>query len=100
VAGPLGWLNQSARYTGGSLVRRQAQDDPRGGANASGEVGDLGPTDPVTGVTRILTEAGSEESFYIDPSDDWRLLEDGSWASLDERMRSWPLAGPKPAEPD
>jgi len=37
--------------------------------------------DPEPGVTRVLAEEGWEESIYIDPEDDWRLLEDGSWAS-------------------
>jgi hypothetical protein len=61
---------------------------------------DQQPTDPEPGVTRVLTEEGWEESMYVDPSDDWRLLEDGSWCSPDGRTRSWPLAGPDPGEPD
>jgi len=56
--------------------------------------------DAEPGVTRVLTDEGWEESIYIDPEDDWRLLEDGSWASPDRRTRSWPLAGPEPASPD
>lgn len=60
---------------------------------------DLEPTEPEPGITRVLTEEGWEESIYIDPSDDWRLLEDGSWASPDGGIRSWPMAGPEPAEP-
>jgi hypothetical protein len=60
---------------------------------------DLQATDSEPGVTRVLTEEGWEESIYVDPGDDWRLLEDGSWASPDGRIRSWPLAGPEPPEP-
>jgi hypothetical protein len=56
--------------------------------------------DPEPGVTRVLTDEGWEVSIYIDPEDDWLLLEDGSWASPDGRTRSWPLAGPGSAEPD
>jgi hypothetical protein len=46
-----------------------------------------------------LTEEGWEEALYVDPSDDWSLLADGSWSSPDGRTRSWPLVGPEPAEP-
>jgi hypothetical protein len=59
---------------------------------------DVESGDPEPGVTRVLTEEGWEEAVYIDPGDDWRLLEDGSWASPDRRTRSWPLAGPEPPE--
>ena len=56
------------------------------------------PIDVEPGVTRVLTDEGWEESVYIDPDEDWRLLDDGSWASPDGRTRSWPLAGPEPVE--
>jgi hypothetical protein len=59
---------------------------------------DLDLTEPEPGVTRVLTEEGWEESIYIDPGEDWRLLDDGSWSSPDGHARSWPLAGPEPAE--
>ena len=53
------------------------------------------------GVTRVLTAEGWEESEYVDPGDDWRLLDDGSWSSPDGHVRSWPLAGPEPdADPE
>ena len=52
------------------------------------------------GVTRVLTDEGWEESIYIDPGDDWRLQDDGSWASPDGQTRSWPPAAPEPATPD
>jgi hypothetical protein len=55
--------------------------------------------DPEPGVTRVLTAEGWEAVDFVDPGDDWRLLEDGSWASPDGLTRSWPLAGPEPAEP-
>jgi hypothetical protein len=48
------------------------------------------------GVTRVLTDDGWEESIYVDPAEDWHLVEDGSWESPDRRTRSWPLAGPEP----
>lgn len=56
------------------------------------------PIDVEPGVTRVLTDEGWEESVYIDPDEDWRLLDDGSWSSPDGRTRSWPLAGPEPDE--
>jgi hypothetical protein len=62
-------------------------------------VNEVDVVDPEPGVTRVLTEEGWEESIYIDPGDEWRLLDDGSWASPDGLTRSWPLAGPEPAEP-
>jgi hypothetical protein len=52
------------------------------------------------GVTRVLTEEGWEASIYVDPGEDWRLQEDGSWSSPDGRTRSWPLAAPEPVPPD
>jgi hypothetical protein len=61
---------------------------------------DLESTNAEPGVTRVLTEEGWEESIYIDPADDWRLLDDGSWTSPDGRTRSWPVRGPEPTEPD
>jgi hypothetical protein len=56
------------------------------------------PIDVEPGVTRVLTDEGWEESVYIDPDENWRLLDDGSWSSPDGRTRSWPLAGPEPDE--
>jgi len=58
------------------------------------------PMDLEPGVTRVLTHEGWEDSQYVDPGDDWRLLDDGSWSSPDGRTRSWPLAGPEPAAAD
>ncbi|NJD28598.1 MAG: hypothetical protein FIA92_09910 [Chloroflexi bacterium] len=48
------------------------------------------------GVTRVLTDEGWEDAFYVDPADDWILLDDGSWSSPDGRTRSWPAFGPEP----
>jgi hypothetical protein len=48
------------------------------------------------GVTRVLTDEGWEDATYVDPEDDWLLLEDGSWTSPDGRIRSWPALGPEP----
>jgi hypothetical protein len=59
------------------------------------ESSDLDP-----GVTRVLTDEGWEETTYLEPGDDWGLLEDGSWASPDGRTRSWQVTGPEPREPD
>jgi hypothetical protein len=57
-----------------------------------------GPTrSPVS--PRVLTAEGWEEANYIDPGDEWRLLDDGSWASPEGLTRSWRLGGPEPAEP-
>lgn len=47
------------------------------------------------GETRVLTDRGWEEAAYIDPGDHWLLLEDGSWASPDGRIRSWPGYAPE-----
>jgi hypothetical protein len=55
--------------------------------------------DPEPGVTRVLTEEGWEESLYLEPAEDWRLLDDGSWSSPDGQVRSWPLVGPQPPDP-
>lgn len=46
------------------------------------------------GTTMVLTNTGSEGSGYVEPGDDWRLLADGSWVSPDDRVRTWPFAGP------
>jgi hypothetical protein len=61
---------------------------------------DLESSDLEPGVTRVLTDEGWEEATYVDPGNDWRLLDDGSWASPDGRTRSWPVVGPEPSEPD
>jgi hypothetical protein len=44
--------------------------------------------------TVVLTADGWEDADYVEPGDDWRLLADGSYLSLDGTLRSWPLAGP------
>ena len=44
--------------------------------------------------TMVLTDTGWEGSGYVEPGDDWRLLADGSWVSPDDRIRTWPFAGP------
>lgn len=43
------------------------------------------------GSTRVLGDQGWEATDYIEPGDDWRLLDDGSWESPDGRTRTWPL---------
>ena len=48
------------------------------------------------GSTFVLGAEGWEAGDYIDPEDDWSLLEDGSYLSPDETVRSWPLVGPEP----
>jgi hypothetical protein len=61
---------------------------------------DVDVEDVEPGVTRVLTDEGWEEAIYIDPGEDWRLQDDGSWASPDGRTRSWPLAAPELVTPD
>jgi hypothetical protein len=56
------------------------------------------PTEVELGVTRVLTEHGWEESMYVDPDDDWRLVDDGSWEAPDGRTRTWLVAGPEQVE--
>ena len=46
------------------------------------------------GTTMVLTDTGWEGSGYVEPGDDWRLLEDGSWVSPDDHVRTSPFAGP------
>jgi hypothetical protein len=46
------------------------------------------------GTTMVLTDTGWEGSDHVEPGDDWRPLADGSWVSPDERIRTWPFAGP------
>jgi hypothetical protein len=42
---------------------------------------------------------GWEASSHVDAGDDdWPVVEHGSWATPDARTRTWPLAGPEPAE--
>ena len=48
------------------------------------------------GSTFVLGVEGWEAGDYIDPEDDWSLLDDGSYLSPDETVRSWPLVGPGP----
>ena len=48
------------------------------------------------GVTRVLTAEGWDDASYVDPADDWVLLDDGSWSSPDGQIRSWPAFGPEP----
>jgi hypothetical protein len=49
---------------------------------------------PAAGSTLVLTADGWEETDYVEPGDDWRLLLDGSYLSPDQTMRTWPLVGP------
>lgn len=44
--------------------------------------------------TVVLTAEGWEDTNYVEPGDDWRLLADGSYLSPDGTLRSWPLAAP------
>lgn len=48
------------------------------------------------GTTVVLGAEGWEAGDFIDPDDDWSLLEDGSYLSPDGTVRSWPLVGPEP----
>jgi hypothetical protein len=48
------------------------------------------------GSTFALGGEGWEASDYIDPSDDWTLLSDGSYVSPDGTVRTWPAVGPEP----
>lgn len=53
-------------------------------------------SDQERGVTRVLSYEGWEDVAYVDPEDDWLLLDDGSWSSPDGRVRSWPAFAPEP----
>ena len=44
--------------------------------------------------TVVLTSEGWEDTDYVEPGHDWRLLADGSYLSPDGTLRSWPLAAP------
>lgn len=46
------------------------------------------------GKTAVLTVDGWEETEYVEPGRDWRLLLDGSYLSPDREMRTWLLVGP------
>ena len=48
------------------------------------------------GTTVVLTTGGWESTAYVDPGDDWRPLDDGSYVSPDGLTRSWPIAGHEP----
>ena len=48
------------------------------------------------GSTFTLGEEGWEAADYLDPADDWLLLQDGSYLSPDGTQRTWPVAGPAP----
>jgi hypothetical protein len=54
------------------------------------------PIELERGVTRVLTDEGWDDALYVDPGDDWALLDDGSWSSPDGRTRSWPVLGAEP----
>lgn len=43
------------------------------------------------GTTVVLTDHGWESSEYVDPEDDWTPQPDGSYASPDGSIRTWPL---------
>jgi DNA-binding transcriptional MerR regulator len=64
------------------------------------DMDELHVADQEPGATRILTEEGWEDASFVDPDDDWRLLEDGSWTSPDGRTRTWLAVGPEPPGPD
>lgn len=46
------------------------------------------------GTTVVLTAEGWEDASYLEPGDDWRPLDDGSYLSPDGTVRTWPLVGP------
>ena len=46
------------------------------------------------GKTALHSAEGWEETDYVEPGDDWRLLTDGSYLSPDGEMRTWLLVGP------
>jgi hypothetical protein len=46
----------------------------------------------VPGRTSVLTVRGWEDSEYIEPDDDWAVLEDGSYLSPTGAIRTWPTA--------
>jgi hypothetical protein len=46
----------------------------------------------VFGRTSVLTVRGWEDSEYIEPDDDWVMLEDGSYLSPAGAIRTWPAA--------
>jgi hypothetical protein len=48
------------------------------------------------GVTWVLTDQGWEDSDYIEPADDWTMLEDGSYQSPDGLIRTTLLTGSEP----
>jgi hypothetical protein len=48
------------------------------------------------GSTFMLGREGWEVADYLDPVDDWSLLDDGSYLSPDGTIRTWPAAGPAP----
>ena len=48
------------------------------------------------GSTFALGGEGWEVADYLDPADDWSLLDDGSYLSPDGTIRTWPTAGPEP----
>ena len=62
------------------------------------DVQDLDELEP--GVTRVLTDEGWDDALYIEPGDDWILLEDGSWSSPDGRIRSRPFGLEPQPDPD
>lgn len=67
--------------------------DPMGTWMGTEDVGD----EQVAGTlstTVVLTAEGWEDTEYVEPGHDWRVLADGSFLSPDGTLRSWPLAAP------
>lgn len=48
------------------------------------------------GSTFALGGEGWEATDYVDPEDDWTVMQDGSYLSPDGTCRTWPLAAPAP----
>ncbi|HXG40659.1 MAG TPA: hypothetical protein VNJ28_06920 [Candidatus Limnocylindrales bacterium] len=42
----------------------------------------------------VLTPEGWQQTGYLEPDDDWRLLDDGSYESPDGRIRTRPINNP------
>ncbi len=52
------------------------------------------PDEPDLGASFVLTPDGWEPGEYMEPGDDWRLLEDGSYESPDGLTRTWARSEP------
>jgi hypothetical protein len=62
--------------------------------SAATSVGEDDVDEAAAGKTAVLTAEGWEETGYLEPGDDWRLLLDGSYLSPDGAIRTWLLVGP------